>query len=117
MERRSDTLGDAIFDGTSGILVAYDVTQRKTFEEIPHWLEEARKRSGDNVSIVLVGNKTDLDDMRQVSETEGKELAEQFNVQYLEVSARENENVKKAFHMLIRDVVNRFEKHPFSRLK
>ena len=64
LERRSEILGDAIYDGTQGIIVAYDVTDRKTFDQVEHWLTDARKRSGDNVSIVLVANKTDLEDMR-----------------------------------------------------
>ena len=76
LERRSEILGDAIYEGTHGIIVAYDVTERKTFEQVEHWLTDARKRSGDNVSIVIVANKIDLDEMRQVSTAEGRELAE-----------------------------------------
>ena len=94
MERRSEILRDALYEGTNGIIVTYDVTQRKTFDEVPFWLETARNRSGQDVSIVLVANKTDLDEMRAVSTAEGREIANQHDVLFIETSARENENVK-----------------------
>ena len=110
MERRSEMLGEALYEGTNGLIVTYDVTSRKTFDEVQTWIDEARNRSGKNVSIVLVGNKSDLDDMRVVSKAEGREIAKQNDALFIETSARENENVRETFHLLVRDVVARNEK-------
>ena len=75
MERRSDTLSESLYKGAKGIIVAYDVTDRDSFDKVHHWLGQALKLSGKHISIILVGNKADLDEMREVTTDEGGEIA------------------------------------------
>ena len=68
---------------------------------------EVEKHASDNISRILVGNKCDLEDQRAVSFEEGQELAEHFNVRFLETSAKDSKNVEQAFTLMTREIKNR----------
>jgi GTPase SAR1 family protein len=70
-------------------------------------MNEVEKHANDNISRILVGNKSDLEDLRQVSTDEGKELAEHYNVRFLETSAKDCKNVEEAFTMMTREIKSR----------
>ena len=70
-------------------------------------MNEVEKNASDNISRILVGNKCDLESQRQVTKEEGQELAEHFNVRFLETSAKECMNVEDAFTMMTREMKNR----------
>jgi small GTP-binding protein len=82
----------------AGILV-YDVTNRKSYENIENWYNEIIKASP-NISLILVGNKIDLKDNRDVSNKEGSKLAKKLGLSYIETSAKTGENINDAFKML-----------------
>jgi Ras-related protein Rab-1A len=82
----------------AGILV-YDVTNRKSYENIKNWHNEIKKASP-NISLILVGNKIDLKDERAVKLEEGNKLAEELELSYIETSAKTGENINDAFKML-----------------
>jgi GTPase SAR1 family protein len=70
-------------------------------------MNEVEKHASDNISRILVGNKSDMADARQVSTDEGKELAEHYNVRFLETSAKDCKNVEEAFIMMTREIKSR----------
>lgn len=82
----------------AGILV-YDVTNRKSYENIENWYNEIIKASP-KISLILVGNKIDLKDNREVSNKEGSQLADKLGLSYIETSAKTGENINDAFKML-----------------
>jgi len=84
------------FQGASGALVCYDITNRHSFERLGYWIEEIDKHCG-GVPIVIVGNKIDLEDKRQVSREEGRTFAEAFGAPFFEASAKTGDNVKDPF--------------------
>ena len=63
-------------------------------------------KTSDNISRILVGNKTDLDDRRVVSFNEGREMASHYGIQFFEASAKEDDNVDSAFIAITRDILN-----------
>eukprot|EP00049_Salpingoeca_infusionum_P021680 m.4113 g.4113 ORF g.4113 m.4113 type:complete len:206 (+) comp4421_c0_seq1:277-894(+) len=81
-------------------VVAYDVTNRATFEKTTTWIDDVRAERGHDVIIMLVGNKTDLSDKRQVSIEEGEAKAKELNVMFIETSAKAGHNVKQLFRRL-----------------
>jgi len=85
------------YRGTTGALLVYDITRRDTFEHLAEWLEDCRKYSNSNITIMLVGNKADLEEKRVVSKEEGENFAKLHNLLFLEVSAKSNLNVDDAF--------------------
>lgn len=87
--------------------MTYDITDRESFSAVENWMNEVEKHASDNISRILVGNKSDMEDARQVSFDEGKELAEHYNVRFLETSAKDCKNVEEAFTMMTREVKSR----------
>ena len=75
----------------------YDVTERETFENIRHWLDQIRAHADSSVNLVLVGNKIDDEERRVVSTEEGRRLASEFDVPFYETSAKTGENVDDCF--------------------
>merc|ERR1719145_578532 len=73
---------------SSGAIVVYDITNRSSFNNTSKWIEDVRAERGNDVVIVLVGNKTDLADRRQVSSEEGEEKAKENAVMFIEASAK-----------------------------
>ena len=67
-------------------------------------MTEVERHASDNISRILVGNKCDLEENRQVTSDEGKELAEHYNVRFLETSAKECKNVEEAFTLMTREI-------------
>lgn len=78
------------------------ITESQTFYQVKHWVESVRAQRGPEVIIVIVGNKVDLNDKRQVSALEAKLTADGLNTLFIETSAKTNFNVKKLF----RDIVD-----------
>ncbi|KDP41145.1 hypothetical protein JCGZ_03636 [Jatropha curcas] len=89
------------YRGALGALLVYDITRRATFDNVKKWLKELREFSKSDMVVVLVGNKSDLDNSRQVGEEEGKNLAEAEGLCFMETSALENINVEEAFLEMI----------------
>jgi len=85
---------------SSAAVVVYDVTNRASFLNTQKWVEDVRTERGKDVVIILVGNKSDIPDRRQVSTEEGQEKATEFNVLFIETSAKAGTNVKQLFRQL-----------------
>ncbi|KAI8904429.1 ras family-domain-containing protein [Gorgonomyces haynaldii] len=82
---------------SSVAIVVYDITNQNSFINTSKWIEDVRAERGDDVIIVLVGNKTDLTEKRQVSTEEGEKKAKEFNVMFIETSAKAGYNIKALF--------------------
>jgi len=85
------------YRGAAGALLVYDITRRETFNHLTRWLEEARQNSNQNMVIMLIGNKSDLEHRRQVSREEGEKFAREHGLIFLETSAKTAQNVEDAF--------------------
>lgn len=88
-----------------GFLCVYSITSRSSFEEISSFREQIlRVKEEDNVPMVLVGNKCDLEDSRVVATSEGADLAKSFGCKFLESSAKSRINVEESFFELVREI-------------
>jgi len=90
----------------AGILV-FDVTRKETYENIENWYNEIKEITP-SISLILVGNKIDLEDQRQVSHEEGEELAKKLSLPYIETSAKTGENINDAFRMLALQLIKKY---------
>lgn len=82
-------------------MLVYDITKRATFVNVGKWLHELREFGGEDMVVVLVGNKSDLDQSRQVEREKGKGFAETEGLCFMETSALQNLNVDEAFLEMI----------------
>jgi len=88
------------YKGANCAFIVYDVTRRETFDEaIDFWLEDAQKKLG-NVPFVLIGNKIDLEDKREITKEEGLEKAKKLKSFFIETSALKNINVQDTFKII-----------------
>ncbi|EEY68812.1 Rab6 family GTPase, putative [Phytophthora infestans T30-4] len=85
---------------SSVAVVVYDITNRASFLNTSKWIEDVRTERGQDVVIMLVGNKTDISDRRQVSIEEGSDKAKEENVMFIETSAKAGYNIKALFRKL-----------------
>lgn len=85
---------------SSVAVVVYDITNRNSFMNTSKWVDDVRAERGNDVIIVLVGNKTDLNEKRQVTTEDGENKAKEFNVMFIETSAKAGYNVKALFRRI-----------------
>ena len=78
-------------------LVVYDISSRDSFNNVTTWIEDCKNQSPKTIFMVLVGNKCDLNDKRQVTAEEGKELADKNDMMFFETSAKDGINVDEIF--------------------
>ncbi len=87
------------YSNTQAVFIVYDVTRRETFERVDYWYNDAKIEIGE-IPFVLIGNKIDLEDKRQVSTEEGEKKAAELKCSFIETSAKENINVQDTFKIL-----------------
>ena len=103
-QKRFSTIVSSYFRGAAGIIIMFDITDKKTFDDCHDWLGQVKSRCGDDVQLLLVGNKLDLETERQVELNDAEDFAAKENLEYLEISARDRSDVEGAVIDLARMV-------------
>uniref|UniRef100_A0A0N4Z349 Ras-related protein Rab-8A n=1 Tax=Parastrongyloides trichosuri TaxID=131310 RepID=A0A0N4Z349_PARTI len=97
-----------------GVIIAYDIQQRDTFENVEKWFIEAEDNIGgpipENSVFQLVGHKSDLQNEREVMYEEGSCFAKYHNMKFIEASAKTGQNVEECFLMIAREIYKRYKK-------
>merc|ERR1712050_518037 len=111
-QERFRTITSSYYRGAHGIIVVYDVTDKESFNNVKHWVQEIEKYAADGINKLLVGNKSDLSSKKVVSFDEAKELADSLNIQFMETSAKNAHNVEQAFQSMAREIKERVAAKP-----
>jgi small GTP-binding protein len=98
---RAITSAHIYYRGAVGALLVYDISNHATFKNVERWLQELRQNADRNIAIMLVGNKSDLRHLREVSTEEAKEFAEKNELSFIETSALDSSNVELAVFFAI----------------
>ncbi|XP_063727652.1 ras-related protein Rab-14-like isoform X1 [Symsagittifera roscoffensis] len=85
------------YRGAAGALMVYDITRRSTYNHLNSWLSDARNLTNPNTVIFLIGNKSDLNESRDVTYEEAKQFADENGLLFIETSAKTGECVEDAF--------------------
>ncbi|CAH8445368.1 unnamed protein product [Dicrocoelium dendriticum] len=109
-QERFRTITTAYYRGAMGIMLVYDVTNAKSFQNIRLWMRNIDQHANQDVEKMLLGNKCDAVDQRQVTTEEAKEFADSFSIRFLETSAKSGARVEEAFRSLAKDIKTKMEK-------
>ncbi|KAH8239675.1 ras-related protein Rab-8A [Drosophila kikkawai] len=109
-QERFRTITTAYYRGAMGIMLVYDITQEKSFENIKNWIRNIEENASADVEKMLLGNKCELHDKRQVSKERGEQLAIEYGIKFMETSAKASINVEEAFLTLASDIKAKTEK-------
>lgn len=101
------TITSSYYRGAHGIIIVYDVTEQDSFSNVRNWFQEIGKYAAENVNKVLVGNKNDREENRQIAAEQGKDLSDSLGVSFLETSAKTSENVEQAFLKMAGEIKSR----------
>ncbi|KAM9861056.1 ras-related protein Rab-8B isoform 2-T2 [Aulostomus maculatus] len=106
-QERFRTITTAYYRGAMGIMLVYDITNEKSFDNIRNWIRNIEEHASSDVERMILGNKCDMNDKRQVSKERGEKLAIDYGIKFLETSAKSSINVEEAFVTLGRDILAR----------
>ena len=116
-QERYKSITSAYYKGSKGAFVVYDISRKPTFENVDKWIGELKTNASEDVLIMLVGNKSDLEDKREVQIDETKKKAEQHKIAFCETSALKGNNIEQAFDSLIDEIAKKVEKEKLSEVK
>ncbi|XP_024363258.1 ras-related protein Rab11A isoform X2 [Physcomitrium patens] len=103
-QERYRAVTSAYYRGAVGAMLVYDITKQQSFDHVQRWLEELRAHADANIVIMLIGNKSDLSNLRQVETDTAREFAEKESLSFLETSAMESTNVETAFFTVLSEI-------------
>ena len=98
------------YKGAHGIVLIYDVTNKKSFENVSNWINQIREEVSDKVTIVLVGNKIDEEEKRVVTTEQGKKMANDIKIMLFECSAKTGVNIDSTFNELVKKTLENYSK-------
>ncbi len=108
------SITSSYYKGAQGCLLVYDITKKNSFDNIDKWYSELKSNSDEKIYTMLLGNKSDLEENREVSIEEAEKKAKNFNIAFMETSAYNGNNINKAFNELINNVYQN-NKHAFNQ--
>lgn len=103
-QERYKSIVISYYRGALGIMLVYDITKRDSFDNLQFWIDQINQYCPNNIKIIIIGNKQDLNDKRVISTEEGRIYAKTNNALFMEVSALQNFNIQKAIELLVYDI-------------
>ena len=110
-QERYKSITKTYYKGAKGAFIVYDITNKDTFKNVDKWIQDLREFGEDDAAILIVGNKSDLEEKREVTAEEVKKKAEIYKMAYCETSALKSKNIDYAFQTLIKLVAEKMEKN------
>ena len=107
-QERYKSITSAYYKGAKGALIVYDITNKFTFESVDKWVQDLNSYGDKNLTLLLVGNKSDLEDKRQIMKEDGEEKAKSFNLGFIETSACSGDNIDQAFDIMLKEVLKKY---------
>lgn len=106
-QERFRSVSKAYFRGAAGGILAFSIDNQQSFQELDGWLSDLQSLATPNAVILLVGNKADCNEDRQITAQEAEDYAQRHGLEYLETSAKEGTNVNEAFVRLAKNLHER----------
>ena len=109
-QERFKSLSTNYIKKAKGILLVYDITDKKSFDNLGKWMNDIEEEEvSEKIPIILIGNKSDLIEERVVSKEEGEKMAKQYNLKFYETSCKNGDNVENCFLDLARQIIEKMK--------
>jgi len=106
-QERFHTITTSYYRGAMGIMLVYDITNSKSFDNIAKWLRNIQEHANEDVEKMILGNKCDMEDKRVIPKERGEAIARENGIRFLETSAKTNINIDKAFIELSESILDK----------
>ncbi|CAL4058586.1 unnamed protein product [Meganyctiphanes norvegica] len=106
-QERFQSITTAYYRGAMGIMLVYDITNAKSFDSIEKWLKNIKEHASEDVEIMVLGNRCDMEDKRIITQDKGEEFAREHCVQFMEVSSKADINIEGAFSELVEAILSK----------
>ena len=103
-QERYRSITSSYYKGSHGCFIVYDITNESSFNNVEKWYEYVQKEAGKNISIILVGNKCDLENERKITKEKGQEKAKNLKCAFFETSALSGVNISQIFEELTNNI-------------
>ena len=107
-QERYKSITSAYYKGAKGAFIVYDITSKITFDSIDKWIQDLNLFGDKNMTLLLIGNKSDLENKREVKKEDGEEKAKAFGLGFIETSACTGDNIDKTFEIMLKEVCNKY---------
>ena len=107
-QERYRSITTSYYKGSHGCFIVYDIANEESFENVDKWYSEAVKTTSENVSIILVGNKCDLEDQRIITKETGEEKAKNLKCPFFETSAKTKINIDEIFQEITNNIYDKY---------
>ena len=106
-QERYHSIVSNYFRGSHGCFIVYDITNPESFDKIEFWYQSVKQKASNDVSIILVGNKCDLEEQRVITKEKGEEKAKELNIPFFETSALSDININEIFKELVENIYDK----------
>ena len=115
-QEKFKSISENYLKGTDGVILVFDLTNKETLDLVNYWADCIKKNNRDNIGMILFGNKSDLENDRDVTYEEGKNLADKLGCQYYEGSAMNGDNVEFVMNEIAKISNNEWKKTAENRM-
>ena len=103
-QERYRSITNSYYKGAKGAFIVYDITKKSSFENVDSWLNDLKLNNNENINIILIGNKSDLEEKREISVEIGEKKAINNKIGFIETSAKNGNNIEKVFDEMIKNI-------------
>jgi len=104
-QERFRTITNVYYRGAHAIIIVFDLNDYATLENITYWFDQIIKFSSNNPFVILVGNKCDVNSENRISILDIQTLVSDYNIKYIEASAKSNINIDEIFNIVVSNLV------------
>ena len=111
-QERYKSLTQSYFKNAEGVIVAYDITNTESFDNLKFWINSIKANMENKnifIPVIIIGNKTDMEESREIMTEDAEKFAEENKYKYFETSAKTGEGIDKAIRDLINQILNQSE--------
>ncbi|EDO49117.1 predicted protein [Nematostella vectensis] len=114
-QERYRAITSAYYRGAMGAVLVYDIAKGTSFMNLNKWVEELRQHASDDLSIILIGNKSDLKHLRMIENRRGKQFAAEHGMLFMETSALDSTNVAEAFEFIFAHIFDKVRQNELEK--